>query len=44
LAAFPNAEAIFEVNMATLNRLGLKGWQDLNVGPSLPPNDNDEKK
>jgi hypothetical protein len=44
VAAFPNAEDIFEVNMATLNRLGLKGWQDLNVGPSLPPNDNDEKK
>jgi len=44
VAAFPDAEAIFEVNLATLNRLGLKGWQDLNVGPSLPQNDHDEKK
>ena len=44
VAAFPDAEAIFEVNMATLNRLGLQGWQDLNVGPSLPQNDHDEKK
>jgi len=43
VAAFPDAEAIFEVNMATLNRLGLQGWQDLNVGPSLPQNDHDEK-
>jgi hypothetical protein len=44
VAAFPDAEAIFEVNMATLNRLVLQGWQDLNVGPSLPQNDHDEKK
>ena len=44
VAAFPDAEDIFEVNMSTLNRLGLQGWQDLNVGPSLPQNDNDEKK
>jgi len=44
VAAFPDAEAIFEVNMATLNRLGLQGWQDLNVGPSMPQNDHDEKK
>ena len=44
VAAFPDAEDIFEANMATLNRLGLQGWQDLNVGPSLPQNDNDEKK
>ena len=44
VAAFPDAEAIFEVNMATLNRLGLQGWQDLNVGPSLPQNETDEKK
>jgi len=44
VAAFPNAEAIFEVNMATMNRLGLKGWQDLNVGPSVPQNDDNDKK
>jgi hypothetical protein len=44
VAAFPDAEDIFEANMATMNRLGLQGWQDLNVGPSLPQNDNDEKK
>ena len=30
--AFPEAEAIFEVNMATMERLGLKGWNDLGVG------------
>lgn len=44
VAAFPDAEAIFEVNMATMNRLGLQGWQDLNVGPSQPQNDTDDKK
>ena len=43
-AAFPEAEAIFEVNMANLQRLGLEGWQALNVGASLPQNDSDEKK
>ena len=43
VAAFPYAEDIFDANMATLNRLGLQGWQDLNVGPSLAHNDNDEK-
>jgi hypothetical protein len=44
VAAFPDAEDIFEANMATMNRLGLQGWQDLNVGPTWPQNDNDEKK
>ena len=44
VAAFPEAEDIFEANMATMNRLGLQGWQDLNVGPSLPQNENNEKK
>ena len=44
VAAFPGAEDIFEANMATMNRLGLQGWQDLNVGPTWPQNDNDEKK
>ena len=44
VAAFPAAEAIFEVNMVTLNQLGLDGWQALQVGPSLPQNKTDEKK
>ena len=30
--AFPEAEAIFEVNMATMERLGAQGWNDLGVG------------
>jgi hypothetical protein len=42
--AFPDAEDIFEANMATMNQLGLQGWQDLNVGPTWPQNDTDEKK
>jgi hypothetical protein len=44
VAAFPEAEAIFEVNMATLNQLGLEGWQALDVGANLPQNESDEKK
>ena len=32
--AFPEAETIYENNMATLEKLGLKGWQDLDVGPT----------
>ncbi len=44
VAAFPAAEAIFEVNMVTLNQLGLDGWEALQVGPSLPQNETDEKK
>ena len=44
VAAFPDAEDIFEANMATMNRLGLQGWQDLNVGPTWTQNDTDEKK
>lgn len=34
--AFPDADAIYEVNMATLEDLGVDGWQALEVGPSLP--------
>jgi uncharacterized protein len=34
--AFPEAEAIFEVNMQTMERLGLKGWDALEVGKSNP--------
>jgi hypothetical protein len=44
VAAFPQAEAIFEVNMATLNQLGLDGWEALEVGSTLPQNESDEKK
>ena len=44
VAAFPDAEDIFEANMATMNQLGLQGWQDLNVGPTWPQNETDEKK
>lgn len=32
--AFPEAEAIYEVNMAALEKLGEQGWRDLDVGPS----------
>jgi hypothetical protein len=31
---FPEAEAIFETNMGTLRRLGIEGWNQLDVGPS----------
>ena len=34
--SFPEAEAIFEVNMATLEKLGPDGWAALEVGPTLP--------
>jgi hypothetical protein len=32
--AFPQAEAIYEANIATLRRLGAQGWARLEVGPS----------
>ena len=32
--AFPEAEAIYEVNMATLEKLGPEGWAALGVGPT----------
>jgi len=40
--AFPHAEAIFETNMRTMERLGLEGWAALDVGSNagrgkLPP-------
>jgi hypothetical protein len=44
VAAFPEADAIFEANMATLKSLGLEGWQALNVGPSHTTDERDEKK
>lgn len=31
VAAFPNAEAIFEANIATLENLGAAGWADLQL-------------
>lgn len=34
VAAFPEAEAIFEANMDTLEKLGREGWAALGVGPS----------
>lgn len=36
VAAFPEAEAIYEANMATLARLGDEGWAALRVGASAP--------
>ena len=32
--AFPHAEAIFETNMRTMERIGYEGWQALGVGAS----------
>lgn len=32
--AFPEAETIYETNMATLEKLGLSGWKVLDVGPT----------
>ncbi len=32
--AFPHAEAIFEINMRTMERLGAEGWSALDVGAS----------
>jgi hypothetical protein len=34
--AFPEAEAIFEVNMETMERLGVEGWNALEVGRTNP--------
>ncbi len=34
VAAFPDPESIFEVNMQTLERLGLEGWAALKLGPT----------
>jgi uncharacterized protein len=31
--AFPEAEMVYEVNMATMEKLGLDGWKKLDVGP-----------
>ncbi len=39
VAAFPQAEDIFEENMQTLRQLGIEGWAALDVGPhgKMPP-------
>ena len=36
VAAFPEAETIYEKNMQTLEQLGPEGWAALDVGPSAP--------
>jgi hypothetical protein len=37
VAAFPEAASIYERNIETLRRLGLKGWHRLMAGPDAPP-------
>lgn len=32
--AFPHPESIYEANMETMRRIGLQGWNALDVGPS----------
>jgi len=32
--AFPEAETIYETNMATMEKLGVEGWTALDVGPT----------
>jgi len=39
VAAFPNAETIFETNMDTMRRMGLTGWEALGVGASREPSE-----
>ena len=41
--AFPQAEAIFEKNMQTLEDLGHEGWAALNLGPSPMAEKKDER-
>jgi hypothetical protein len=35
VAAFPDAESIYEVNMRTMERLGHEGWTALEVGRGI---------
>ena len=50
VAAFPNAESIFEVNIQTMERLGREGWSALNVGatpvgaPDMASSDDEKHK
>jgi hypothetical protein len=39
VAAFPNAESIFETNIQTMQALGTEGWNALQVGASTLPAD-----
>lgn len=34
--AFPEAETIYERNMEVLEKIGIEGWLDLDVGPRCP--------
>ncbi len=43
VAAFPQAESIFEANIETLQRLGQAGWDALGVRRSVPPPPNRER-
>jgi uncharacterized protein len=36
VASYPETSRIFERNIETLRRLGLKGWERLGLGPGLP--------
>ncbi len=42
--AFPEAEAIYEVNMATLEKLGPEGWAALGVGPTPDESDGGKRQ
>ena len=37
VAAFPEAESIYEANIATLQRLGVEGWKAMELGRRVPP-------
>jgi hypothetical protein len=39
VAAFPDAESIFEVNMQTMERIGAEGWTALGVGRTETKNE-----
>jgi len=41
VAAFPNAETIFETNMQTMQNLGTVGWAALEVHPRVTPGDDE---
>lgn len=49
VAAFPNAESIFEANMQTMEQLGAQGWTELKVGctranPAVASSDDEHQK
>ncbi len=35
--AFPNAKAIYEINMETMRRIGLRGWNELDIHATATP-------